>query len=1493
MSKVVGKIVGANSTENGVIDGVKVILADGREVEAVVGMLLHEGDRLVSQNPNIIVEVKYLALAETSTYEGVFTVLADGAVIAPAEIADSVFDAATTADENAGEEETAAGDMLESSSTPYISMSADIQDSDVVALETTPVVDTQATTTTNITPTIATTLTDNSAPEFTSPAEVIYDENNANTIVVSATDTVSTVAYSIAPGEDSELFTIDAATGELSFITPPDYENPQDIGNDNQYNVTVVARDAVGNESTQRLSIYINNLNDNNPVTEDITVDTIEDTATFSGNLVAVDADGNALEFVVTSEPQKGTLNVDTQTGTFTYTLGDEFEYLAEGESTTVTFTYKAVEADTQQKLESTPDSTVTITITGTNDQPVVEDVVVNGNETWLLGATTTPSEPSEFNKYYEVKASQTASVEEVNAFIESANDSVTIADLGANYNPTDGSAIKFSIQGVVGETVSFIWVFNDSEGYIDSSSSEMFYRDFSFIVIDGESIEVLADTFEDGVLNSGIFTYTFNDSNVHEITFGVFNDKDTLFDSSLEVSHLFGGEIVNVENIGYVELLTTDYLSENNGVETIYNGVLEVSDVDVTDTHIFKQIGKATVETNSEAEVTDFSVVVKENGIYHVTGNFDALAEGEKAVITFEYQAIDDSATSNAASDVAKVTLVVVGTNDQPVVVEALTDVALQEDTVGNNVIAAQGYFAQTTEDSMEDSWVVEHLGGDLQVLMNSEEFDTFLKLYDADGNLIVTNDDGGVGYNSVLLVDELPAGSYTVVATGALDEFGPYQIDFLTPLNVVTQPDGAQVADALYNTLSAEGSVIFEDLDTTDTHTITVDSVTTNYGTLVATEVEQGVVTWEYNVVNDLVEYLAEGETRVETFNVVITDNHGASAIEEVSVTITGTNDTPEISPVYTTATAELTENVDNALFMSDNTQTGSNDEYIFNHEGGAITITMNSGEFDTYLLIYDANGNLVAENDDGAYESNAQLVLTDLPAGEYKVVASGYWDEAESEATGSTVYQSGPYEILFEPAVDFTSYPEGAIANNFPVLIATGEVVFTEIDATDTHQVKAVAQGDTLGTLQAILSEESEFGTGVVEWNYIVNNSDVDYLAEGETKVETFKIYIEDNNGATVEQDVTVTITGTNDQPVVESVVENISETDFVGSIEVDGITINNITYASQTNLSAIDADSSDTHTISRSTYSSNFGLNEGVALGVTFTESNPGILEIYQAAAYNSEAFVALKNTVIITLEKSDILSSIIEHSTTATNLLENIENTTSLDELENVINNTPGFGIERIYAENGTVIQSVEISAEATEAQYIILEENHVAQIVVNDDGSYSLSTPFVDALAGDESVNVTFAYSATDSQGASSAPATVTLVVDGDNDAPIVGTVDSNYAVLGMFDIDGGNVDLGSVVAMQDELPVINGVVLAGRTELNISYEDVLDVVANPDHMLSITSNDDFADAVHLDDNFDKENPYDNGDGTHTYVGSIDTSDEIVLVTIEDTIIVD
>ena len=99
----------------------------------------------------------------------------------------------------------------------------------------------------------------------------------------------------------------------------------------------------------------------------------------------------------------------------------------------------------------------------------------------------------------------------------------------------------------------------------------------------------------------------------------------------------------------------------------------------------------------------------------------------------------------------------------------------------------------------------------------------------------------------------------------------------------------------------------------------------------------------------------------------------------------------------------------------------------------------------------------------------------------------------------------------------------------------LTDSGTINFTDVDLADTHTISSVTPSvGSIGTLTSTITTDTT-GTGlggVVTWNYEVAASAVEYLAEGEKKIETFTFSVLDSHGGHVELTVDVMITGTYD-------------------------------------------------------------------------------------------------------------------------------------------------------------------------------------------------------------------------------------------------------------------------------------------------------------------------------------------------------------------------
>ena len=110
------------------------------------------------------------------------------------------------------------------------------------------------------------------------------------------------------------------------------------------------------------------------------------------------------------------------------------------------------------------------------------------------------------------------------------------------------------------------------------------------------------------------------------------------------------------------------------------------------------------------------------------------------------------------------------------------------------------------------------------------------------------------------------------------------------------------------------------------------------------------------------------------------------------------------------------------------------------------------------------------------------------------------------------------------------------------------ASGTIAFHDVDLTDTHVASAVFKStdysSQLGTLSAVISNDTtgSGAGGLITWTFTANDSALTPLAAGQTVHETYTVTLDDQHGGVVAEDVTVTITGTNDAPVITAATSN---------------------------------------------------------------------------------------------------------------------------------------------------------------------------------------------------------------------------------------------------------------------------------------------------------------------------------------------------------------
>ena len=170
------------------------------------------------------------------------------------------------------------------------------------------------------------------APTFSNPnpdSIAVAENTSTDTILYTASATDAdgdSIAYSLA-GLDSAHFDLDSASGQLSFKSAPDFEDP--FGGDNTYSLEISAADA-DTAITLALSIEVTNLNDNaptfsNPNPETISVkESISTAATFY-IAFANDADGDTITYSFSSA-DSAYFDINPETGALSFKESPNFE---------------------------------------------------------------------------------------------------------------------------------------------------------------------------------------------------------------------------------------------------------------------------------------------------------------------------------------------------------------------------------------------------------------------------------------------------------------------------------------------------------------------------------------------------------------------------------------------------------------------------------------------------------------------------------------------------------------------------------------------------------------------------------------------------------------------------------------------------------------------------------------------------------------------------------------------------------------------------------------------------------------------------------------------------------------------------------------------------------------------------------------------------------------------------------------------------------------
>ncbi|WP_259782460.1 VCBS domain-containing protein [Aestuariispira ectoiniformans] len=813
------------------------------------------------------------------------------------------------------------------------------------------------------------------------------------------------------------------------------------------------------------------------------------------GNLTVTDQNAGEAVFDGVSEPGKYGLLTITEDGAWEYSLNNDataIQQLPEGQTLTDTVTVQSADGTTHE---------ITITITGTNDVPVITGDVAGSvaEDTTLTTSGTLTGDDVDLNEDGFQPQTDTAG-DYGNFSIDAdgnwtydltANDDPAIQGLGVGDSLTETFTV-ISKDGTATETVTVtIEGTNDApvvapvnEDNVDDGTAVFSVAEDNSLIItsadllanssdvDGDDLSVVNLQADNGTLvDNGDGTWTFtpgeNFNGKVNLTFGV-NDGHVTTDATgtIRVTPVAdAAEISGADTGGTVEDTTLTA-----------SGSLAVVDPDTGESFVQPQ-------TDTAGDYGNFSIDADGNWTYDLTGNdsdiVQGLGEGETLTEVFTVRSLDGTEHD--------VTVTIEGTNDAPVVSGPIAD-NMDEDG-GSITFTSDDLLANVSDVDVNDTHTVSNVQVDGGAIVDN-----------GDGTWTFTPDENFNG--EVNLTYDVSDGTATVPASGTIT------VNAVADAAQISGDDtGATVEDT---TLTATGSLAVADPDAGEA-VFNTDPVNGTYGSLTITEGGD----WEYSLNNDAaaIQALPAGEQLTDT--VTVTSADGTE--HDITITITGTNDVPEITGDAAGSVAE-----DASTLTTSGTLTAADTD---TGESFVQPQTDTAGDYGNFSI--DADGNWTYDltaNDDPTIQG---LGVGDSLTESFTVTSQ---DGTATETVTVTIEGTNDAPVVSGPIADNMDEDSGSITFTSDDLLAN----VSDVDVNDTHTVSNVQvdggaivdNGDGTWTF----TPDENFN-GEVNLTYDVSDGTATVPASGTITVDAVADAAQisgDDTGATVE-DTTLTATG----------------------------------------------------------------------------------------------------------------------------------------------------------------------------------------------------------------------------------------------------------------------------------------------------------------------------------------------------------------------------
>ena len=764
--------------------------------------------------------------------------------------------------------------------------------------------------------------------------------------------------------------------------------------------------------------------------------------------------------------------NAANGTVNWTYTVNNAAaQYLAQGQTATETYVVTVSDGHGSSTTQN-----VIITITGTNDQVHITSGVQTGDAKEDSGDYA-------------------------------ANGSITFTD--ADLIDTHSVTVTPGASGYLGSFTTD--PLHDSTGTGSGSLGWHFAVDNAAVQFLGEG-QILTQTYNVAIGDGTVQTVT--------ITITGTNDRPTLTIAD-----------------------TTGAMSEGNGTATLSDsGALSFADVDNIDVVTVSHASNGNIAWSggtldagvASALVAGFSVD-HNSWDYSTSQNLDFLGAGETVTFSYTVVATDNSGAANAASATQTVTITITGSNDAPVLSFANGNDAgaVKEDTT----LSVSGQFSSTD---------IDHAATATWSIAGSNTGSYGSITVDGTGQWTYTLANGTDGVASAVQSLKVGESHNEVFSVQVSDGLGGVATHLVT-VTVTGSNDAPVLSFASGNdvgavqedsTLSVSGQFSSTDIDHAATATWSIaGSNTGSYGSIAVDSSGQ----WTYTLANgtdgvaSAVQSLKAGESHNEVFSVQVSDGLGGVDTQQVTVTVTGSND----APVLSFASGNDVGAVQEDTTLSASGQFSSSD---IDHAATATWSIAGSNTGSYGSIAVDSSGQwtyTLANGTDGVASAVQSLKAGESHNEVFSVQVSDGLGGVDTQQVTVTVTGSND-----APVLSFASGNDAGNVQEDTTLSVSGQFSSSDIDhaATATWSIA----GSNTGTYGSIAVDS----TG--QWTYTLANgtdgvaSAVQSLQAGESHNEVFTIQVSDGLGGVDTQQVTVTVTGSNDAAVLSSANVTLTET-----------------------------------------------------------------------------------------------------------------------------------------------------------------------------------------------------------------------------------------------------------------------------------------------------------------------------------------------------------